>query len=111
MLTYIIGAAAGLIFGGIIGLLKNIFIWQRYLQKSASSNCQETGAVDVYIRAMVSYFVNILTLVIAFFIRNVLPFDGIAFLIGTAAALVIMNKVLAFRQKKNEDTREEAYRQ
>lgn len=110
-MTYITGAAAGLVFGGIIGLLKNIFIWQRYLQKSASSNCQETGAGDVYIRAMVSYFVNILTLVIAFFIRNVLPFDGIAFLIGTAAALVIMNKMLAFRQKKNEVTREEADRQ
>ena len=110
-MTYITGAAAGLVFGGIIGLLKNIFIWQRYLQKSASSNCQETGAGDVYIRAMVSYFVNILTLVIAFFIRNVLPFDGIAFLIGTAAALVIMNKMRAFRQKKNEVTREEADRQ
>lgn len=111
MLTYVIGAAAGLIFGGIIGLLKNIFIWQRYLQRSASSNSQGTGAGEMYARAMVSYFVNILTLVIAFFIRNVIPFDGIAFLIGTAAALVIMNKVLAFQQKRSEEIREEADRQ
>lgn len=102
MLAYLIGAITGLALGAIVGLLKNIFIWQKYLQKNASSNCQETGVGGVYARAMISYFVNILTLVIAFFIRNVMPGDGIAFLIGTAIALTIMNKVLAIQQRKLE---------
>lgn len=102
MLTYIVGAVAGLILGILVGLLKNIFIWLRYLRKNADSNNFQTMG-GLYARAMVSYFVNVLTLVIAFLIRNVLPFDGIAFLIGTAVALAAMNKILAVQQKKLED--------
>jgi hypothetical protein len=48
---------------------------------------------------MISYFVNILTLLAAFLIRNIVPFDGIAFLIATALTLAIMNHVMAVRQK------------
>jgi hypothetical protein len=50
---------------------------------------------------MISYFVNILTLLVAFLIRNIVPFDGIAFLIATALTLAAMNHMWAFRQKSN----------
>ena len=49
---------------------------------------------------MISYAVNIVTLLLVFLVRNIVPFDDTAFLIGTAAALVAMNKVLVFKQKK-----------
>lgn len=104
-MSYGIGAIAGLILGGIIGQLKNLFIWQRYLRKSDAAGADSAGGV--YGRAMVSYFVNILTLAAVFFCRNIVPFSGIAFLIGTAVALTVMNKVLAIQQKKLEDRRKE----
>lgn len=50
---------------------------------------------------------NVVTLVLAFLVRNFLPFSEIAFLIGTAAGLVVMNKVLVFGQKKQGDGRRE----
>lgn len=107
-MTYVVGAIAGLIVGGAIGYLKNLFIWQRYLKESESAAFDPGSIGGVYARAFISYSVNILTLVAVFFARNVVPFDGIAFLIGTAAALAIMNKVLAVRQKKPECNGREA---
>ena len=106
-MSYGLGAIAGLIFGGIIGQLKNLFIWQSYLRKRGAAAAGPDSAGSVYGRAMVSYFVNILTLAAAFFCRNMVPFSGIAFLIGTAVALTIMNKVLAIQQKRAEDRRKE----
>ncbi len=107
-MTYAIGAIAGLIFGGAAGHLKNLFIWQKYLKEHASENSGMDSLGGLYARSFISYAVNILVLAAAFFTRNVMPFDGIAFLIGTAVALTIMNKVLALGQKKQEDRRKES---
>lgn len=106
-MEYVIGAAAGLVFGGIIGQLKNLFIWRKYLRESSDAAAQ-AGAGGLYARAGISYFVNILTLAAAFFLRNLMPFNGLAFLIGTAAALTVMNKMLALSQKRFEDRQKEA---
>ena len=102
-MTYVIGAIAGLIFGGVVGTLKNRFIWGEYLIKDDSFN----EAAGLYGRMLASNIVNVVTLVIVFFLRNIVPFDGIAFLIGTAVALTLMNKVLAAGQKKSVDRRKE----
>lgn len=98
-MTYVIGAIAGLVFGGIVGALKNRFIWGNYLLKENFDG--EAGAL--YGRMLASNIANVVTLVIVFFLRNIVPFDGIAFLIGTAVALTLMNKVLSAGQKKKED--------
>lgn len=103
-MTYVIGAVVGLIFGGIVGALKNRFIWGSYLYKEGTSS----EASALYGRMITSNIVNLITLLIVFFLRNVVPFDGIAFLIGTAVALTLMNKVLSAGQKKNSDKRKEA---
>lgn len=95
-MTYVIGAAAGLIFGGAVGALKNRFIWGDYLHREDTSG--EAGAL--YGRMFASNISNLITLIIVFFLRNIVPFDGIAFLIGTAVALTLMNKVLSAGQKK-----------
>ncbi|MBQ4596444.1 MAG: hypothetical protein IJB14_05675 [Firmicutes bacterium] len=98
-MTYVIGAIAGLIFGGIAGALKNRFIWGSYLVREDAFG----EAAGLYGRMLASNIVNVITLVIVFFLRNIVPFDGIAFLIGTAVAMTLMNKVLAAGQKKNVD--------
>ncbi|NBI61512.1 hypothetical protein D3Z38_00140 [Clostridiales bacterium] len=105
--TYVIGAIAGLIFGGAAGQLKNFLIWQKYLKAHAAENSGTDSLGGLYARSFISYAVNILVLAAAFFMREVMPFDGIAFLIGTAVGLTIMNKVLALGQKKQEDRRKE----
>ncbi len=102
-MTYVIGAIAGLIFGGIVGALKNRFIWGDYLIKDDSFN----EAAGLYGRMLASNIANVVTLVVVFFLRNIVPFDGIAFLIATAVSLTIMNKVLSAGQKKKEDKRRE----
>lgn len=98
----VIGIIAGLASGCLVGYLKNCIIWFGYLKKSNNENSADTGVSGVYIRSMISYGVNILTLAAAFFIRNVVPFDGMAFLIGIAVGLSIMNKALAAGQKRRE---------
>lgn len=100
-MSYAVGAIAGILLGGVAGQLKNFLIWKKYLNKGASENTgQNDSMASLYSRAFVSYSVNILVLAIAFFARNLFPFNGIAFLIGTAIGLSIMNKALALGQKK-----------
>ena len=99
-MTYIIGVAAGIVFGGIIGGLKSFVIWKKYGEEDSSEYGYQTNGNSIYARAMISYFVNILTLFAAFLVRNIVPFDGIAFLIATALTLAVMNHVWALRQKK-----------
>lgn len=100
-MNYVLGALAGIVFGGIVGALKSLFIWHKYEKDGKSDNTGVAGANSIYARAMISYFVNILTLLVAFLIRNIVPFDGIAFLIATALTLAIMNHVWALKQKTN----------
>lgn len=99
-MTYVIGAVAGLVLGVLVGALKNRFIWGSYLHRESDDAASgEAGAL--YSRMLVSNVVNLLTLLVVFFLRNLVPFDGIAFLIGTAVALTVMNRVLSMGQKKN----------
>lgn len=100
-MTYILGAAAGIIFGGIVGLLKKLFIWHKYEKCDQENGSYEAAAGTIYARAMISYFTNILALLAAFLVRNIVPFDGIVFLIATALTLAAMNHMWALSQKRN----------
>lgn len=100
-MTYILGAVAGLVFGGIVGSLKHLVIWHKYEMNEEQDYAGSTSDNSIYARAMISYFVNILTLLVAFLVRNIVPFNWMAFLIATAFALVIMNHVWALRQKSS----------
>ena len=98
-MTYVFGAIAGLIVGGLAGYLKNRFLWQKYMADSSSSDAEAGQVGGIYARSMISSAVNIVTLVLVFLVRDIVPFSETAFLIGTAAGLVAMNKVV-FKQKK-----------
>ena len=74
----------------------NRFIWGDYLRREDTSG--EAGAL--YGRMLASNITNLVTLIIVFFLRDIVPFDGIAFLIGTAGAL-------SLKQRKDKDQRRE----
>lgn len=99
-MTYVIGAIAGLILGGIVGFIKNRFIWGSYLRRD-DQDAASGEAAALYSRMLGSNMINLVTLIAVFFLRNLVPFDGIAFLIGTAVTLALMNRVLQAGQKKN----------
>ena len=87
---------------------ENLLTLEKICIRNEEAAGEAAGRVgDLYARALISYGVNVVTLVLAFLVRNFLPFSEIAFLIGTAAGLVVMNKVLVFGQKKQGDGRRE----
>ena len=97
-LNYVIGAVCGLAIGCAIGVLKNIFIWRGYT-KEKDDGSGYANASQIYARALISYTVNILALIIVFLIRNVLPFSWVACIIALATGMAIMNIVTAARRK------------
>lgn len=103
-MTYVLGAVLGIVLGGVVGLLKKRFVWGDYLKRDADA-AGEAGAL--YSRMIISNFVNIATLAAAFFLRDVQPFNAIAFLIGTAFALVVANRFAMMGSNKSEDDRKE----
>ena len=98
IVTYVIGAVIGLAFGGIVGALKNRFIWGEYLRRD-NEDASSGEAAALYGRILASNAVNVVTLLVDFLLRNVIPADGIAFLIGTAVALTIMYRILIKGQR------------
>lgn len=96
-LEYVIGALAGLAAGCLIGYLKNVFIWKGYVNKEDGASDHEQA--QVYSRALISYFVNIIALVVVFLVRNYLPFSWIACIVALATGMALMNIVTAARRK------------
>lgn len=107
-MTYVIGCLAGLILGGAVGYLKNLLLWKKYFREEGSADADANGVGDIYMRSLISFGVNVATLALAFFIRDFMPFNGVALLLGTAAGLVVMNKVLALGGKKRGAKEKEA---
>lgn len=101
-MTYALGGVAGLILGLVIGYLKNLLLWKKYFRSENAPDADAGRVGDLYMRSMISFAVNVGAMALAFFTRELLPFDGIAYLVGTAAGLVVMNKALVFSQKKRE---------
>ena len=96
-MDYVIGALAGLAAGCLIGYLKNIFVWKSYVSKGDGASEHEQA--QVYSRAMISYLVNIVALVVAFVIRDYLPFSWITFIVALATGIALMNIITAARRK------------
>lgn len=93
-MEYVIGAIVGILYGGLAGLLKYIFLWKKLIAQSADNLKMEA----VTARLFISYFVNALTLLIVFLIRNKIPLDFTALIIGTAFALVVSGKFFSVQK-------------
>ena len=101
-MTYVIGALVGAAFGALVAFLKNIFIWKKYGEFDPSDGGDPAKASDIYIRSMVSFAVNVATLLVVFLLRDKMPFSFVACIIGTAAALATLNRIFARRQIKSD---------
>lgn len=99
-MEYIAGALAGIVFGCAVACIKHYALWSRYLKNTETKAPDSSEAISVYTKAMISFGVNIAAFALVFFIRDVLPFDAIATMVGTAVALASMNGLLASRQHK-----------
>ncbi|MFV0517311.1 MAG: hypothetical protein ACK5MV_07935 [Aminipila sp.] len=90
-MEYVLGILAGLIYGGLVGLFKYLFLWKRLLREKDDTITMKM----VTIRIMISYGTNILALVAVLFIKDLIPVDFIAFAVSTAIALSLSGKVLS----------------
>lgn len=99
-MTYVLGAILGAVLGSAAGYIKNRIIWVKYMNSEAVPEKEEDR---IYTRMLASNFTNIAVLTAIFFLRNLQPFNGIAFLVGGALALAFMNKAILLGQKKHLD--------
>jgi len=104
VLTYLIGAVSGLIYGVLLGFLKRIL----FLPKNTEP---EKFMKETTVYMLISMVINVVSLLAIFFLRNVLPFSFEAMLIAAAVGLSLtgqVSSILKTLQKnqtevKNED--------
>lgn len=88
MFPLIAGAIAGAAYGIVVGYIKYAAIWKKTLK---SDNKISMGVL--YRHLGLSYAVNILTLLFVFLMRNHIPWNFAAVLIGTAVMLSLAGKL------------------
>ena len=96
-MEYLIGAIAGLIYGGIVAFLKGRFLWKRSLE---SDTPEHLGGVMA--ASALSFGINVLALALVFFLRRVLPFHWAAALIAAAVAVSVIQPYMISRYKPKE---------
>ena len=94
-MEYIWGALAGALYGGIVGLLKYLILWRGIFHPKDESKVTTKA---VYTRMMISYVINVVTLVAVYFVRNIIPFDFVAFAVATAVGLSVSGKAFSIRK-------------
>lgn len=94
-MEYVVGALAGILYGGLVGVCKYFFLWRGIL----SAKDDDTITMKkMYLRMFISYAVNIVTLFATYFVRNLIPFDFVAFAIATALALSLAGKAFSLQK-------------
>mgnify|MGYP000971033767 CR=1 FL=1 len=91
-MTHVIGALAGLLYGGLFALIKHL------IRKSSRQKRDETK--QMYSFLFFSMLINIFTLLSIYFLRNWLPWSFMAMLIAAALTLSFCGKLSALRPQK-----------
>jgi len=87
-MSYVWGALAGCAWGVVIGSVKYFLLATRLLR---SEKISSANSLSVYFG--LSILVNIVALLLVFFLRKLLPFSIEATLIGTALALTLTSRL------------------
>lgn len=87
-MKYLIGAAAGLIWGGLAALL-NAFITKKALDKDSDKLMLASNSLRL--------LVDVAALGTVFLLRKVLPFSFEAALVGTAASMSLLMIFFAYK--------------
>lgn len=100
-MEYVVGALAGIIYGGLVGVCKYFFIWRGVI---SPKNDATVSMNQIYMRMLISYGVNVIALLGTYFTRNIIPFDFVAFAIATALTLSVAGRAFplekAYRKTK-----------
>lgn len=88
MVPYFTGALAGAAYGMLVGYIKYSLLWKRVMK---SDEKMTTGAL--YLHLGISYAINVVTLLLIFLFRNVMPCNFAAALIAAAVALSLAGKL------------------
>lgn len=95
---YILGGAAGLLFGSFAAYL-NSLLTRSYLKKNSSGDKPEGTAAAMGL-TFVRQLVNLAALAVVFFTRNIVPFPFVATICGTAVGLTVVSFVFISRLTK-----------
>ena len=99
-MDYIWGVLAGLVFGGLAGIIKYFALWHRTLNAPEDRGIKPSS---VYTKMIIS---NVAVLAVVFILRKHLPFDFATALLGAAVGLSLAGK-LAPMKKITAHVREE----
>ena len=88
MFSYIAGALAGAAYGSVIGYIKYAALWKRILKGN-----KKISAGVLYRHMGVSYAFNVVTILIVFLLRDLLPWDFMAVMIAAAVMLSLAGKL------------------
>ena len=94
-MDYIWGVLAGLVFGGLAGIIKYFALWHRTLNAPEDRGIKPSS---VYTKMIISNVVNVAVLAAVFFLRAYMPFDYVAALIGTAVGLSLAGKLAPMKK-------------
>lgn len=88
-MNYILAVLAGLIYGGLAGYIKYLFLWRKVIKDENVSVTQS----QVYTKMIISNLANVAVLLIVFLLRNTIPLDFVWVLLGAAVALSLTGKL------------------
>ncbi|MCR5482219.1 MAG: hypothetical protein K6F52_05430 [Clostridia bacterium] len=94
-MSYVWAVLAGIIYGGGVGFLKYLLLWRRVFHPKEGTTVTSKAVVS---RMIISFIVNAATLVAVYLVRNIIPFDFVAFAIATAIALSLAGKAFSIHK-------------
>ncbi len=98
---YAAGIAMGVVFGGVAGAIKYFALWRKMMKTGAGA--ADSGMNAVYVRMMISWVINIVTLLAIFFIRKSVPWDFTTCAIAAAVALSLTGKLFPLAKIMGQD--------
>lgn len=88
-MNYILAILAGLIYGGLAGYLKYLFLWRKVIKDESASITQS----QIYTKMIISNLANVVVLLIVFLLRDTIPLDFVWVLLAAAVALSLTGKL------------------
>ena len=91
-MTYIIGALFGIIFGAIIAGIKYLSLWRKAFRNKDEFKTNKNALMT---RCLISYVINIITLLVIYLLRDVVSdyMNWIAFITATALSMSLLGKL------------------
>ena len=100
-MEYVIGVLVGLAFGALAGYIKYLLLWRGLVKTE-----DDVDGTKLVSRMLISNLANVLILLIVFLVRNVMPFEFVSTILGTAIGLSVVIKISPerdIRKKIKED--------